>query len=120
MLAREKWQAKTIKVLEMVFEERLRQVARYGHNDELEDGFGPEVCWTATAGGYDGPTAVEIQEIFRRDYEGHELVHGRPTWMHLIREELAEMFEREPDDPRAVEEALQVAALLVSWAEKKL
>lgn len=115
MLAREKRQAKTISVLEMVFQERLRQVARYGHNDELEDGFGPIVKWLPGL----SLDAAAIQEVFREDYEGHGLVHGKPTWMHLIREELAEMFEREPDDPRAVEEAIQVAALLVSWVEKR-
>lgn len=119
MLAREKWQAKTIKVLEMVFDERVRQVARYGHNEDLEDGFGPTICWTANAGGYDGPTAVEIQEIFRRDYEKHEALRGNPTWMHLIREEIAEWLESEPDDPEAITEALQAAALLVSWVEKR-
>lgn len=118
MLAREKWQARTIQVLEMVFDERLRQVARYGHNDELEDGFSPETPWLEPVDRT--MPAHEIQRVFRIDYEAHEIVHGAPTWMHLIREELAEMFEREPDDPRAVDEAIQVAALLVSWAEKKL
>ena len=41
MLAKHKWQIKTLTVLERVFEERTRQVAQYGHNEEIEDGFGP-------------------------------------------------------------------------------
>jgi hypothetical protein len=118
MLARERWQAKTISVLERVFEERCRQVARYGHNEDLEDGFGPEMPWLRPANST--MSARRVQEAFREDYERHESETGRPTWMHLIREELAEMFESDPDDPATVEEALQVAALLVSWAEKKL
>ena len=117
MLAREKWQTKTIKVLDMVFDERVRQVARYGHNDELEDGFGPEVCWAAPA--QPGMTAKELQETFRMHYEAHEEERGRPTWMHLLREEFAEWLECDPDDPQAITEAIQVAALLVSWVEKK-
>jgi hypothetical protein len=39
--------------------------------------------------------------------------------MHLIREELAEMFCEDPDSQEAADEAIQVAALLVSWAEKR-
>jgi hypothetical protein len=116
VLAREKWQAKTIRVLDMVFDERVRQVARYGHNEDLEDGFGPEVMWLTPLANDD---AVEIQTALRDNYEAHEGIFGRPTWMHLIREELAELFESEPDDPAAIAEALQVAALLVSWVEKR-
>lgn len=117
MLAREKWQIKTIAVLERVFEERCRQVAQYGHNENLRDGTGPGANWLF-------PLAVEradeIQEIFRKDYVNHEAVMGAPTWMHLVREELAEAFELSADDPAFVDEILQVAALCVSWAEKKI
>lgn len=120
MLAREKWQVKTIRVLERVFEERVRQVAQYGHNETLEDGFGPKVNWCGPLSFITFKGAHEIESRFREDYERHEQETGNPTWMHLIREELAEFFESDPDDPAAIDEALQVAALLVSWAEKKL
>lgn len=120
MLAREKWQAKTISVLEMVFQERVRQVARYGHNEDLEDGFGPELSWTIPLGYEEPLDAPAVQILFREEYEAHEAKHGRPTWMHLIREEFAEFLEMDPDDPEAITEALQVAALLVSWAEKRV
>lgn len=119
MLAREKWQAKTIRVLDMVFEERIRQVARYGHNEDLEDGFGPGENWLTPIIEEDALDATEIQVVFRMGYESHEESTGRPTWMHLIREEIAEWLESEPDDPEAITEALQAAALLVSWVEKR-
>jgi hypothetical protein len=113
MLAKEKWQIATIAVLENVFEERTRQVARYGHNEGLKDGTGPEVQWLPE----DPDPASLIEKLFRRDYEEHEARHGAPTWMHLVREELAEAFAE--DDPERLEEELtQVAALCVSWVEK--
>jgi len=113
MLAREKWQIEAIRTLEKVFEERVRQVARYGHNDELADGTGPEVMWCP----WGAPlTALDLERVFRADYEAYELENGEPTWMHLVREELAEAFaESNPD--RLEEELIQVAALCVSWVE---
>jgi hypothetical protein len=118
MLAREKWQIKTIAVLDRVFEERVRQVAQYGHNEELEDGTGPDArCWARPLSGMSNKS---VEREFRHEYEQHEKEHGLPTWMHLIREEVAEAFELAGDDPKFVEEILQVAALCVSWAEKKL
>lgn len=122
MLAREKWQIKTIAVLEKVFEERVRQVARYGHNEELEDGTGPDVEWIQP---FSWARASNIQQGFREGYEAYEIdpnnpVPGKPTWMHLVREEIAEAFELAGDDPEFVTEILQVAALCVSWAEKKI
>lgn len=124
MLAREKWQIKTIAVLERVFEERQRQVLVYGHNEDLEDGTGPDVGWcdpvVDVAGGAGPVPAEEVQEIFRDNYNGFADRTGKPTWMHLVREEIAEAFELSGDDPAFVEEILQVAALCVSWAEKKV
>lgn len=130
MLAKEKWQIKTIAVLERVFQERIRQERQYGDvNDLLEDGFGPDVRWIPglRRGVQPGPglptpenTAKQIQEIFRENYEKREADGDLPTWMHLIREEVAEFFETDPDSPEAIDEALQVAALCVSWAERKM
>lgn len=117
MLAREKWQIRTIDVLERVFEERKRQMAQYGTNEDLEDGTGPDSPWLYP---FDLAPAAEVQERFRADYEIVEETTGKPTWMHLVREELAEAFEMDGDDPEFVTEILQVAALCVSWAEKKL
>lgn len=118
MLARERWQIRTIIVLENVFEERLRQVAKYGHNEELEDGTGPKSQWLPTSiSAHHELTAETIEQELRFDYEEHERQHGKPTWMHLIREEIAEAFA-ETDDDRLEEELTQVAALCVSWIEK--
>lgn len=116
MLARERWQVRTIEVLERVYDERLRQVAQYGHNEDLADGTGPEAAWLAP---YSNDPATEVQHRFRAEYEGHELVQGLPTWMHLVREELAEAFQA-GDTDELIEELIQVAALCVSWVEKKL
>jgi hypothetical protein len=113
MLAREKWQAATIRVLERVFDERVRQVARYGHNDDLEDGTGPEAAWLEPIAYY---PARLIEKDFRAEYEHHEEQTGKPTWMHLIREEIAEAFQ-EDDPERLAEELVQMVALGVSWLE---
>lgn len=116
MQARERWHIKTIQVLEMVFEERLRQVARYGHNEHLKDGVGSESMWLIPLS---DEKSEDIQIIFRREYEAFKEETGAPTWMHLVREEIAESFESDDDD-RLVAELTQVAALCVSWIEKKV
>lgn len=135
MLAKEKWQIKTIAVLERVFEERKRQMAKHGGAmGTLPDGTGPDTTWIPglRTGLQPGPglptpenTAKEIQQIFRRDYEDHRVRPEHPrekqlTRMHLVREELAEAFELDGDDPDFVNEILQVAALCVQWAEYKI
>lgn len=113
MLAREKWQINTINVLDEVFEERKRQVARYGFNETLEDGVGPDAKW---AHPLTALPATEIESDFRIEYEQHERTTGLPTWMHLVREEIAEAF-MESDPEKLQAELLQVAALCVSWVE---
>lgn len=116
MLARHKWQVRTINVLEKVFEERNRQVERYGHNDDKADGTGPGVRWLAlTDVNLDLRTAKEIEAAFRAAYE-RSGGDGEVSWMELIREEVAESFA-ESDPDRLEEELLQVAALCVSWVE---
>jgi hypothetical protein len=93
----------------------VAQEERYGHvNDGLENGTGPEVRWVPI---HSVATATEVQAAFRQDYEIFEGEHGLPTWMHLVREEVAEAFQE--DDPQRLEEELiQVAALCVSWVER--
>lgn len=114
MLAKEKWQIGTVKVLERVFEERKGQVAKYGHNEDIEDGTGPETRWLLP---FTSLSAEKIEADLRADYEAFEEETGKPTWAHLVREELAEAFMEE-DDQRLIEELTQVAALCVSWMEK--
>lgn len=116
MLAREKWQIGTLQVLEEVFEERKRQVARYGHNDDKADGTGPNVKWlSGTDINLDLRHADEIEKAFRTEYDRNGGDEGA-DWMRLVREELAEVFAE--DDPENLEaELLQVAALCVSWVE---
>ena len=118
MLAKEKWQIKTIAVLERVFEERVRQRAKHGEAmRDLPDGTGPNEEWLAGVVG--AIPARHVQEDFRSDYEKTS-ANGELTRMHLVREELAEAFELDGDDPAFVDEILQVAALCVQWAEYKL
>lgn len=122
MLAKEKWQIKTIEVLERVFEERKRQMAKHGDAMlYLPDGTGPETGWLTPVSDI---SAEKTQIEFRRDYEvtrgGDENPAAGLTRMHLVREELAEAFELDGDDPSFVDEILQVAALCVQWAEYKI
>lgn len=124
MLAKEKWQIKTIAVLERVFEERKRQMAKHGAAMEaLPDGTGPDNRWLLP---FDRANAKVIEAGFREDYNGRRGAenpdgqHGQLTRMHLVREELAEAFELDGDDPAFVDEILQVAALCVQWAEYKI
>jgi len=116
---REERQLETMEVLEEVFDERCRQERRYGHvNDKLEDGTGPTVYWIPrTIHGSVRP-ADQIQSLFRQDYERQFDEETRlPTWMHLVREEIAEAFQ-ESDPVRLEEELIQVAALCCSWVER--
>lgn len=101
----------TYSVLLDVASERQQQFARYGTNAELENGTGPDVRWLSPLA--KAADAALIEHGFRRDYEEQYQI----TWMHLVREEVAEAFcERDP--ARLREELVQVAALCVSWVEK--
>lgn len=102
-------------VLQLIREERVRQVGLYGSNDDLLVGFGEwgGHPWLAPYS-YDSPAAIE--SVFRLDYERYEETLGKPTWMHLIREEVAELFET-TNREHTVAEAVQVAALCVSLVE---
>jgi hypothetical protein len=104
----------TVAVLLEVREERARQFARYGPNRENADGTGPAVAWLSPICRV--PADI-VEPLFRHDYEMRELEDGAPTWMALVREEVAEAFKEE-DPLRLRAELLQVAALCVSWMEK--
>lgn len=107
------------RVLHMIREERTRQIAAYGSNDTLLLGFGSTVSAYPWLAPYSDEQAAEVQVTFRQDYEKYVQTHGEPTWMHLIREEVAELFECERYDD-AIAEAVQVAALCVSLVEHLL
>jgi hypothetical protein len=108
------WEADTRHVLGDVLNERRRQVARYGFNEDLYDGSGPDTCWLLPIVPHN---AEETESLFRYDYEDFEAETGRPTWVHLIREEVAEAF-KEDEAEKLETELLQVAALCVSWIEQ--
>lgn len=103
-----------LSILERVLEERRRQVARYGLNDDLEDGTGPETRWLLPVS---GNSATIIERLFRDQYEEYEEETGKPTWVHLLREEAAEAFQEASGSERLEEELVQLAALCVSWLE---
>ena len=101
----------TYSVLLDVAQERQQQFARYGTNANLENGTGPHVNWLAPLA--EAADAALVERGFRQDYDEQHAV----TWMHLVREEVAEAF-CENDPVRLREELVQVAALCVSWMEK--
>lgn len=101
-------------VLADILEERIRQVARYGlQHGILEHGTGPAVRWLLPLVAED---AEWVELTLRDDYEDYEEATGKPTRMHLLREEVAEAF-KEPPGQALYDEVLQVAALAVSWLE---
>lgn len=102
-----------IDVLADVRNERMNQIARYGPQNDLEDGSGPSTRWL---GPYTGDSAWDAEEILRQDYEDYEEETGVVTWTHLLREEVAEALQ-ESDLTRLRAELIQVAAVAVSWAE---
>lgn len=104
------------RVLAMIRQERSRQIGLYGHNDDIALGFGGSVSdhpWLSPIVSWGSDS---IERLFRRDYVRYEGNHGRPTWMHLIREEVAELFAA-TDRSEMTVEAVQVAALCVSLVE---
>lgn len=104
----------TREILERVFRERQAQEVRYGiENLNTQSGTGPEARWLLP---YTRDSAVKIQEVLRFDYEEFE-DEAQVTWLHLVREEIAEAFQ-EDDPTRLAEELIQVAALCVSWVER--
>jgi hypothetical protein len=103
----------TAEVLWAVRDERARQYARYGTNEDQADGTGEN--WLGAVGVE--LEAWEIEAEFRAEYEFTES-QGQPvTWLQLVREEVAEAF-CEKDPGRLEAELVQVAALCVSWIEK--
>lgn len=106
-------------LLNLVREERKQQIAQYGSNDDLLLGFGSSVSVHPWLLPYSEADADRIEAAFRADYELYEQKHGKPTWMHLIREEVSELFASTYVD-EAVAEAIQIAALCVSLAEHLL
>lgn len=100
----------------MVRQERSRQVSLYGHNEDFALGFGGSVSDYPWLMPYTGDPSGLVEKMFRDDYEAYEGLHGNPTWMHLIREEVAELF-MSTDKDDIIAEAIQVAALCVSLVE---
>lgn len=102
----------TLGILAEVRAERARQFEEYGSNEDLKDGTGGDWLAPVTSLGAD-----RIEELLRQDYEDYEDSKQTITWMHLVREEVAEAFD-ETDPERLRKEVLQIAALCVSWVEK--
>lgn len=103
-------------VLEQIRAERKRQLEMYGSNDDLEIGMGPRVQWLRP---FSSATSDVTARGFREEYREHETLNGNPTWMHLIKEEVSELFETETREDM-ITEAVQVAALCVSLVEHLL
>jgi hypothetical protein len=107
------WEDDAREVLAEVLDERHRQVRMYGHNDDLETGMGPQVCYLLP---YTTDSATEIEGRLRNDYLDYEEDTGAPTWLHLLREEFAEAA-MEADPVKREKEWLEVAALCVSYVQ---
>lgn len=106
-------------VLNLIRKERERQIENYGSNDDILPGFGSNLSNHPWLLPYSDASSNAVEAGFRADYEAYEVTHGKPTWMHLIREEVAELFDtRSPYDTLA--EAVQVAALCTSLCEHLL
>jgi hypothetical protein len=104
--------SETANVLTDVVLRRHQQIAQWGHNDTMPDGTGPDVHWSPAMG-----SATFMEEAYREDYTQHAQ-SGQPlTWMHILREEVAELF-CEDDPAKLYTELMDVAAVAVSWAEK--
>ena len=103
-------------VLAFVREERANQIKQHGYNHDQKLGFGGSVSSYPWLEPYTRASSSEIQEKFRAEYESYSNRVGRPSWMHLIREEVAELFDTDNIED-AVAEAIQVAALCVSLVE---
>lgn len=106
-------------VLHLLREERARQIKQYGTNSDVMLGFGSSVSTYPWLLPYSDVDSGRIEAAFRADYERYEQAHGKPTWMHLIREEVAELFDAQHHQD-VVAEAIQVAALCVSLVEHML
>ena len=108
------------RVLNLLREERVRQEDRHGHEvGTRETGFGGSVPATPWLMPYSDADSRSVEAAFRADYGEYENTHGQPTWMHLIREEVAELFDSRISSD-TIEEAVQVAALCVSLCERML
>lgn len=105
----------TREVLADIRAERARQFAKYGTNEDLDNGTGPAEEWLQGVDSWGSARGLEIQ--LRQVYEEYENQWGSPTWRHLVLEEVAEAFA-ESDTARLRAELVQVAALAVSWIEK--
>lgn len=103
----------TARALAGVAEERLRQVAQYGENDDVPYGTGWDARWLEP---FSTNAATQIERLFRMDYE-RKGGNAGATWMRLLREELAEVAV-ETDPARLTAELTQLAALCVSWIER--
>lgn len=108
------WPCTTKLVLQDVLLERGYQHQTWGDNRDLEGGTGPQCTWLLPI---DSNPASIVEEAFREEYQEYEREHGKPTWVHLVREEIAEAF-KENDQQFLQDELIQVAALCVSWVEK--
>lgn len=108
------------RVLNLVRDERAQQDEKYGHLNHCHPmGFGGNVPVYPWLMPYSNADSGRIEAAFRADYGGYEKTHGLPTWMHLIREEVAELFDTRTSSD-TIEEAVQVAALCVSLCEQLL
>lgn len=108
------------RVLNLLRDERVRQEDEHGStNSSLAMGFGGSVRATPWLMPYSDAESGNIEAAFRADYEAYAKTHGLPTWMHLIREEVAELFDTRISSD-TIEEAVQVAALCVSLCEQLL
>jgi hypothetical protein len=115
----------TREILNDIAAQRAEQFTLHGSNRDIPDGTGPDVQWFPLYEQAWWPTASEIEDLFREDWDWPKdgtpqqkaAAYGEMTWLRLLREEAAEAFAT--DNEKDLEaELLQVAALATSWIEK--
>lgn len=109
---------------------RHQQIAKWGHNETMQDGTGPDVRWALglavdSSGTLHADTcpatygAQALEEMIRTRYDRKVQRDGVEalTWVDILLEEMAEAFcEDEP--AKLYSELADAGAVIVSWMEK--
>lgn len=96
---------------------RHQQIAKWGHNETMQDGTGPDSRWAVGLG--TGHRAPVLEASIRDGYDAKVQAGGVEalTWVDILLEEMAEAF-CEDDPAKLYNELADAGAVIVSWMEK--